>query len=78
MDYETRSDDKYTIDGETRWRLERLTETLNLANRIPSNIHIPDRSYKALISLVNEELWRVDSKIKDLEKHSHTAATLVK
>jgi len=55
-----------------------LTKTLNLANRIPSNIHIPDRSYKALISLVNKELWRVDSKIKDLEKHSHTAATLVK
>lgn len=75
MDFEIRSNDEYIIDSETRWHIQRLAETLNLANRIPSNVNIPDRTYKALISLTNEELWRIDSKIRKLVKHSPTSAT---
>lgn len=78
MDYEIQNNTKYAINSETRWRLERLTETLNLANRIPSNIHIPDRTYKALISLINEELCRVDAQIQDVEKSRHSAETSIK
>ncbi len=75
MDFEIRSNDEYIIDSETRWHIQRLAETLNLANRIPSNVNIPDRTYKAFISLTNEELWIIDSKIKKLVKHSPTSAT---
>lgn len=78
MDFEIRSSDQYILDSETRWHLQRLAETINLANRIPSNINIPDRTYKAFISLINDELWRVESQIKEIEKHPHTANSLSK
>lgn len=75
MDFEIRSGDQYTLDSKTRWRIQRLAETLNLANRIPSDINVPDRTYKAFISLLNEEIWKIEISIKDPEKHQHTASS---
>lgn len=75
MDFEMRSADQYSVDSETRWHIQRLAETLNLANRIPSNIHVPDRTYKAFISLINDEIWKIDLNVKEIKKHSHTASS---
>lgn len=75
MDFEIRSSDQYTLDSDTRWRIQRLAETLNLANRIPSNIHVPDRTYKAFISLINDEICKIELNVNQLEKHPHSASS---
>lgn len=76
MDFEIRSGDKYYIDDDIRWRITRIAEVTNLAHRLPSEVHVPDRTYKAFISLINEELWRIDSNIKDIKKHPHIPSTV--